>query len=994
MVRANKQSEYTQQLESRLNGIDYLQGESAITQESYQKYLSAMVYTPPVLEYLTGDWIWIDNTFVASVWGSGIVPAVTGFQITRGQSIAMAQLLHQFETKRISIDQGFYNQRDSLEDAWVKCVESLTERSKANEFQLQQQYHLTVVNADHSDAIAQVDRQGEYDLAMARTAKDLQCKSNELDLRVERLQATAWLEYQRSIQQIEVNRIITNWDRYLRAVQKWHDAEASPWTDAVNSQAIATRNLSVRKLQIELERAREQSNRSNFDRLESLEVRLQSDSQAASSELEFTQDKIEARKELSRALAAAKLRFATQTAGVSQLTSFGLNISKSDVTTPNQLPLKLETANTTAFADNQLAQAQLTASTNRAEAKYSHSLSLNQLGDDYFAGLLDWDQYTQRLALIDRIYYDRQQMIAAELVETSRNIDSELRAKRAEVVRMLSIEQELAKPIEAQWSWLEDVPRLTRSSQAYTELATATQVAQDLYARRMADLIVAHQEDISSNQSRRDIDLSRIHYDTIQSDNLSSESDRIALLDAQGTFRLQQLQSRSDYEKRMLQKQASDLEKIYRKLDPNTRVLIQEQAQAILLQQSSSREALAWKELSDSVAGRADQSEIMRRNRQTVDQIHQTQMQVEKETSRLNKNATVDRARFEVQWMVATQKAINAFQKTEVLVQSSYDQRSQGALDELNRQLLEQRTQRAERIGEIWKSYYLRIHPDSGVISASLRRELDNWLGLRIQFEPLTAAAWRLQPAFDNGFMNFGKESANDSLLKGIQEVRALEATHRTESQVGFVTAIGQAKTKRIEETWNSNMQRVQSTTDADRIRAEQLHTSLMTQKNASQLLQVQSNNSKDQLELAQAQEDQAQGINSIDQANRIEKQYQVRLRQASIDYQKTWARAQGLYFVGTARGKADQLQQASSEDPRSTILAAHADGYAKWIQQVASDYVDWVVAREDAQFNHSHRMMILDQERQVENKVTENNFAIENENHQRKVQRDKADLA
>ncbi|MFN9345795.1 MAG: hypothetical protein ACK6DQ_04310, partial [Planctomycetota bacterium] len=714
----------------------------------------------------------------------------------------MAQLLHQFETKRISIDQGFYNQRDSLEDAWIKCVESLTERSKANEFQLQQQYHLTVVNADHSDAIAQVDRQGEYDLAMARTAKDLQCKSNELDLRVERLQATAWLEYQRSIQQIEVNRIITNWDRYLRAVQKWHDAEASPWTDAVNSQAIATRNLSVRKLQIELERAREQSNRSNFDRLESLEVRLQSDSQAASSELEFTQDKIEARKELSRALAAAKLRFATQTAGVSQLTSFGLNISKSDVTTPNLLPLKLETANTTAFADNQLAQAQLTASTNRAEAKYSHSLSLNQLGDDYFAGLLDWDQYTQRLALIDRIYYDRQQMIAAELVETSRNIDSELRAKRAEVVRMLSIEQELAKPIEAQWSWLEDVPRLTRSSQAYTELATATQVAQDLYARRMADLIVAHQEDISSNQSRRDIDLSRIHYDTIQSDNLSSESDRIALLDAQGTFRLQQLQSRSDYEKRMLQKQASDLEKIYRKLDPNTRVLIQEQAQAILLQQSSSREALAWKELSDSVAGRADQSEIMRRNRQTVDQIHQTQMQVEKETSRLNKNATVDRARFEVQWMVATQKAINAFQKTEVLVQSSYDQRSQGALDELNRQLLEQRTQRAERIGEIWKSYYLRIHPDSGVISASLRRELDNWLGLRIQFEPLTAAAWRLQPAFDNGFMNFGKESANDSLLKGIQEVRALEATHRTESQVGFVTAIGQAKTKRIEETW------------------------------------------------------------------------------------------------------------------------------------------------------------------------------------------------
>lgn len=994
LVRANKQSEYTQKLESRLNGIDYLQGESAITQESYQKYLSAMVYTPPVLEHLTGDWIWIDNTFVGSVWGSGIVPAVTGFQITRSQSIAMAQLLHQFETKRISIDQNFYNQRDTLEDTWTKSVESLAERSNANEFQLHQQYHLAVANAEHSDAIAQVDRQGDYDLAIARAAEEFQCKSNELDLRIERLQATSWLEYQRSIQQIEVNRIITHWDRYLRAVRKWHDAEASPWTEAVTSQATATRNLSIRKLQIELERAREQSNRSNFDRLESLEVRLQSDSHAASAEQEFTQEKIEAKKELGGALAAAKLRFATQTAGVSQLTSFGLNISKSDVTTPNLLPLKLETANTTAFADTQLAQAQLTASTNKAEAKYSHSLSVNQLGNDYVAGMLDWDQYTQRLALIDRIYYDRQQLIDAELVETSRQIDNELRAKRAEVVRMLSIEHELAKPIEAQWSWLEDVPKLTSSNQAHVELATAIQVAQDLYARRMADLIIAHQEDVSSIQSRRDIDLGRIHYDTLQSDSLSSESDQIALLDAQEAFRLQQVQSRSEYEKSMLQKQASDLEKIYRKLDPNTRALIQEQAQAILLQQSNLREARAWKEFSDSVARRADQSELTRRNRQTVDQIHQTQLQLEKETSLLNKNSTVDRTRFEAHWMVATQKATHAFDKTEVLVQSSYDQRSQGALDELNRQLLEQRTQRAEQIGEIWKSYYLRIHPDSGIISGSLRAELDNWLGLRIQPEPLTAAAWRLQPALDNGLMNLGKESANDTLLIRIQDVRAIEATHRTESQVGFVTAIGQAKTKRIEETWDSNTLRVQSTTDADRILAQQLHTSLVAQKNASQLLQVQFNISKDQLELEQAQEDQAQGINSIDQANRIERQYQLRLEQASIDYQKTWARAQALYFVATARGKADQLRQASSEDLRSKILAAHADGYAKWIQQVSSDYVDWVVAREDAQFNHSHRMLILDQERQVGVKVAENNYAIENEMHRRKVQRDKADLA
>ncbi|MFM8401028.1 MAG: hypothetical protein ACKOAH_24660, partial [Pirellula sp.] len=339
----------------------------------------------------------------------------------------MAQLLHQFETKRISIDQDFYNQRDNLEDSWIKSVESLAERSKANEFQLHQQYHLAVADADHNDALAQLDRQGDYDSAIARAAKEFQCKSNELDLRVERLQSTAWLEYQRSIQQIEVNRIITHWDRYLRAVQKWHDAEASPWTDAVNSQAIATRNLSIRKLQIELERAREQSNRYNFDRLESLEVRLQGVSEAASAEDEFTQDKIAARKELGRALAAAKLRFATQTAGVSQLTSFGLNISRSDVSTPSLLSLKLETANTTAFADTRLAQAQLTASTNRAEAKYSHSLSVNQLGDDYLAGVLDWDQYIQRLALIDRIYYDRQQVIEEKLVETSRQIDNDLR---------------------------------------------------------------------------------------------------------------------------------------------------------------------------------------------------------------------------------------------------------------------------------------------------------------------------------------------------------------------------------------------------------------------------------------------------------------------------------------------------------------------------------------------------------------------------------------
>jgi hypothetical protein len=994
LVRAKRQSEYTHKLESRLNGIDYVHGESTILQESYQKFLSALVYTPPNVDHITGSWIWIDNAFAQNLGGIGEIPAATGFQIIRSQAIAMAQLVHQFDTRRISIDKDFFIQRDTLEDSWIKSIESLAERSKANEFQLHQQYHLAVADADQSYAIAQADDQGDYDLAMARAAKDLRVKSNELELRIERLQSNPWLEYQRTFQQIEFNRLITYWDRYLRAVQKWHDVESSPWTDKVNSQAIATRNLSIRKLQIELDRAREQSIGSNSDRIESLDVRLQSDSQSACIELEFTQSKTLARKELGGAVAAAKHRFATQTAGVSQITTFGLNIIRRQVATPNLLPLKLETANTTALADTQLAQAQLTASINRAEAKYSHSLSLNQLANDYFAGRIDWAQYSQRVALIDRVYSDRQDGIETELMETSQGIDNELRVKRAEVLRLLSIEQELAKPFEAHWNWLEDVPKLTGSNQAHLELATAIQIAQDQYARRMADLIIAHQEAISSNESRRDIDLSRIHYDTLQSDDRSSDSDQIAMLDAQESFRMQQVQSRSEYEKQMLQKRASELEKIYRKLDPNTRLLVKQQAQAILVQQSNSREALAWKESSDSLARRADQSELIRRNRQTIDQIHQAQMQVERETLLLNKNAAVDRARFEAQWMVATQKATNAYQKTETLIQSAYDQTSQSVLDELNRQLFDQRMQRAQKIGEVWKAYYLRIHPEPWYVSASLRRGWDNWLGLQVQREPLTGTAWRLLPAFDNGLRNSGDESANDALSRGIQEIFAIESTHRTESQIGFVTAIAQAKSKRIDESWESNIQRIQSNNDADRIHAQQLHSSSMDQKNTGQLLQIQLSHCKDQLELVQIQEDQAQRINSIEQANRIERQYHLRITQASIDYKKSWADAQGIYFYATARSKADQLQQAGSQDPRAKIMSAHSDGYAKWIQQVAPDYVDWIVAREQAQSNHSYRMMTLGQERQLGIKVAENSYAIESEIDRRKVQRDTSNLA
>ncbi|MFN5185966.1 MAG: Calx-beta domain-containing protein [Planctomycetota bacterium] len=993
-IQASKQAEYTQRLESGLNGIDFMQRESAIGQESYQRFLSAWVYQPPNLDHITDGWIWIDNSFLGSVWGTAIVPPVTGYQITRDETIAMAELIHQFESKRISIDKDFFNQRDTIEASWIQSVESLAASTKANEFQLYQRYHQATANADEAFALSQVDRRKNYDSAIAQASKEMRCKSNEMALRFARQQATPWLEHQRAVQQIEFNRLLTHWDQYISVVQKWRDTQPNPWTDSVADQAIATRSLSIRKLQIELERAREQANRSNFDDLQALEIRLQSDSQSASNELVFAKDKAAATRELGMALAVAQLQFATQTSGVSYLAQYGLNVSHKDTTTPNLLPLKLETANTTALADIQLAQAQLTASVQKAQAKYTHSVGVNQIGNEFSTGSIDWDQYNQRLAVVDRIYSDRVQQSDKELGETSRQIDNDLRTKRAEILRLLGIEQELAKPIEAQWAWLEDVPKLANNFQAHLDLAIATQVAQDAYARKMADLQIAHQERQASNETRRKIDLRRVQYDTLQSDNLSSESDQIAMLDAQENFQLQQVQARSEYEKRMLQKQSLELEKIYRKLDPNTRLLLKQQAQATVAQHSATREALAWKEFSDSSARRADQSKLTRRNRQTVDQVHQAQLQFEKDTSLLEQNSTIDQSRIEAQWMVATQAASNESKKMEFQVQSNYDQRSQDAIEELNLRLLEQRTLRAEQMGELWKSYYLKIHPESWLTPVSVRRELDNWLGLRVKPEPITAAAWRLQPAFDNGCGNFMDRSPNEFLLHGFDEIRAVEESHRIESQIGFVSAIGQAKTKRIQENSDAKILRIQSTTDADRIHAQQLHTSSVNLNNAKQQLQVQWSNTKDQLELTQAYEDQSQGIDSAQQVNQIERQYQERIKQASIEYSKTWADAQSTYYIATSGIHADRLQQADSQDLRSKIMAAHGEGYAKWIQEVSSDFVDWTTSLQVADASHSHRLLNLGQVREMGLKVAESHYAIENETLQRKLQQDKSALA
>ena len=993
-VTAMTQAKHSQSLDSQLNGIAYLEGESTIAQQFRQQFLDSLVYQPPKINGWLGGWGWIDGNFLGAVSGSAMVPAGTSFQMIEDQAVATAQLVYLIETSRIAIDKVFFEQRDGIEATYAQEAESLASSSSSSEFQILRKYHLATAQADRTLAIAQVDRMAKYESAIADADKAFRIASNSLVVESERELAIGRLVYEKKLHQVHVDFLIEDSDEYLDRVQAWRDSSPSDWTDYQLAQAMAERNFGVKRAQLAWELAKALVDRTGQDKLKKLQIEREADSRNASSVHDYERSKIAATRELAAGLAEAKYRFAEETAGAIQGPMFGRNIEFERRGSQAFLPWKLEAADVTSKADLQLAQAQLHASLERADAEHTHSTALYQMGLDLSAGNIDWAQYLERLAMVDRIYNDKLREIASDLLETRQSTDRELRAKRSEIVRLLNIEQELSKPIEAQWAWLEDIPKIAASEQANVDLASAIQAAEDRFVERIAALVVSRDEALASNDYQQGVDVRKVYFDGLDNEHNLATLNQIAENQADEARRGKGVESRNTYEKKMLDRQAKSLEKIYRQIDANAKALLKQQALSLLLQQAAVREAQALKESAASTLRLADHSDRLIRQLGMTDQIQQAQEQQENLSAQAQRAWAVQESRQQGEWMVATRKAATEYQKTQALIQIQNDKRSVQALEALNRKLLEQRQLDAQQVGQAWKDYYLSVHPESGATDTWLRKDLDNWLGLRVKPDWQTASAWRSRMLDRNGLEELRNSKAASELSQRLEVIRSVQAVNRTEAQVEFAVALGQSKADRIGDLWDAYQGLLQATTAADRSHAQQTYKNSVELNTEQGEAQAQATVRRDQLELAIIRDDQSSAIRNARESNSIELVYQDRIHQASVDYERSWADAQADYHRAVAQKRADGLQKDSTENLRSVALAAHAKAYAHWIEAVSPDYVDWVGARAIAQADHSERKLQITQEREIAERVAKDLMSLQSDTLRREAEKDKSDLA
>ena len=344
--------------------------------------------------------------------------------------------------------------------------------------------------------------------------------------------------------------------------------------------------------------------------------------------------------------------------------------------------------------------------------------------------------------------------------------------------------------------------------------------------------------------------------------------------------------------------------------------------------------------------------------------------------------------------MVATRKAATEYQKTQALIQIQNDKRSVQALEALNRKLLEQRQLDAQQVGQAWKDYYLSVHPESGATDTWLRKDLDNWLGLRVKPDWQTGSAWRSQMLDRNGLEELRNSKAASELSQRIEVIRSVQAVNRTEAQVEFAVVIGQSKADRIGDLWDAYQGLIQATTDADRSHARQTYTNSVELERKQGEAQIQATVRRDQLELAIARDDQSSAMRTARESNSIELDYHNRIHRASVDYERAWADAQADYHRAVAQKRADGLQKDSTENLRSVALAAHAKAYARWIEAVSPDYVDWVGARAIAQADHSKRKLQITQDREIAERVAKDVMSLQSDTLRREAEKDKSDLA
>ena len=963
---AHVEAEHLQSLDAGLMGISFMQGDSSLGNEFSQRRLDAMIYTPPEPLNWLGGWGWINGDFLIAASGSVNIPAETGFQLDHDRSVATAELIYRTESSRIANDHRYFQQRDTIEAGFLQQAESLRAGSLGSEVQLQRRFHLAVAQADRKRSVDQIDRKVDFELEIATAEKDYRIAGNDSILRFEQELSSDLNTYRRSMHRIQLDRSIEEWDAYLSSIQRWRNNDPTDWTDYILAEATAARRLGVEQAQLTIGLADSLAERRAIDDFKTLRIDRWADTENATSEFEYQRSKLTAERELGRAIADAQFRWAEQTAGISQ--ESGSNFAVRTYSTPTQLELRRKAAMVTEQADRLDAQAQLQASKRRADAQRSHSRGIYQLHSELVASGFQWDQYQRGLELLDRLFRESLQHIETELVQARSQSNRDLREQRAEIVRQAQVELASVPTTEARWAWREDIPRFVEYRSSELELAQRIQAAEDRFTQQIASLQTARAESTARTEMRQGIDARAVHYDAMENESNLGAHRESSLHEAVETYGSQVLESKNTYQKRSSDRRAIALEKLYTALDSQTQQHLKQQVSGLLLKQASIGEASAWKYQNESIMRRSDTLDRSRIERESQRRIQDAQERFEDQSAELQRTKAVERARLQGVWKVASQQATTAFQRAETTLESFYEQQSQEALEAMNRRNHEQRLLDAEQIGEAWKSYYLAIHPESGPVFVPLRREFDGWFGLRVSSNLAVPTLWRSQTMAFGGLADLRNHNAADLLQEKLETLGWVEQSNRTESQVDFALRISEAKVQRIDARAQAQRERLLATSNADRQHAQREHESLVRVENELAELHADWALRRDQMQFESVQSIQNRTAQTAEQAEAIERKFLEDSQRAALGYERHWAIVQADAHRVMARKQSDLHERAAHEDLRSQTLAAHAKGYAQWIDDVSSDYVAWVEAR----WNHQSFDQLADRDAQYRRAIAE----------------------
>ena len=960
------EAEHLQSLETGLIGISFIQGDSSLGNEFSQRRLDAMVYTPPEPLNWLGGWGWINGDFLIAASGSVIIPAETGFQLDHDRSVATAELTYRTESSRIEIDHRYFEQRDTIEAGHLQQTESLRAGSLGAEMQLQRRFHLEVAQADRKRSVDQIDRKVDFELEIATSAKDQRIAGNDSTLRFEQELSSDLNAYRRAMHKIQLDRSIEEWDAYLSSVQRWRNNDPTDWTDYILAEATAARRLGVEQAQLTIGLADSLAERRAIDDFKTLRIDRWADTENATSEFEYQRSKLTAERELGRTIADAQFRWVEQTAGISQ--EYGWNFAIRASSTPTQLELRRRAAKVTEQADRLDAQAQLQASTRRADAQRSHSRGIHQLHLELVASGFQWDQYQRGLELLDRLFRENLQHIETELIQAQSQSNRDLREQRAEIVRQAQVELASVPKNEGRWAWKEDIPRFIAFRSSQLELAQRIQAAEDRFTQQVASLQTARAESTARTEMRQGIDARALHYDAIENESSLGAHRESSLNEAVEAFGSQVLESKNTYRKRSSDRRAIALEKLYLPLDSQTQQHLKQQIAGLLLKQAALGEASAWKYQNESIMRRSDALDRSTIERESQRKVLDAQERFEDQRAELQRTKAVEQARLQGVWKVAIQQATSAFKRAETTLESFYEQHSQEALEAMNRRNHEQRLLDAEQIGQAWKSYYLAIHPESGPVFVPLRKEFDGWFGLRVSSNSALPTLWRSQTMAFGGPADLRNHNAADLLQEKLETLGWVEHSNRTESQVEFALGISEAKVQRIDAQAQAQRERILATSIADNQHAQREHESLVHIENELAELQADWSLRRDQMQVESLQSIQNRAAQTAEQAEAIERKFLEDSQRAALGYERHWAIVQADAHRVMARKQSDLYERAEREDLRSQALAAHSKGYAQWIDDVSSDYVAWVESR----WNHQSFHQLADRDAQYRRAIAE----------------------